>query len=171
MIRATILVMVFSCFVAALVRPAMPDVVLDDTYAPVSKAKAPPPRPDLICWRNTEHTEWRWAFAAPAPWWTPAPSRAGCATVSPNPCIEDRLGDACEATLGGGGDGSNATFGSDECGSETGHGSRSGLGDGTNPGQGSGRENSPDQGTDNPGQGSGRENYPDQGTDNPGQDK
>ena len=74
---------------------------------------------------------------------------AGCATVSPNPCVEDRLGDACEATLGG--DGSNATFGSDEGGSETGQGSRSGLGDGTNPGQGSGRENSPNEGTDNPG--------------------
>ena len=82
---------------------------------------------------------------------------AGCATVSPNPCIEDRLGDACEATLGGG-DGSNATFGSDEGGSDEGgsdegQGSRSGLGDGTNPGQGSGRENSLNEGTDNPGQG------------------
>ena len=86
---------------------------------------------------------------------------AGCATVSPNPCIEDRLGDACEATLGG--DGSNATFGSDEGGSdeggsdeggsETGQGSRSGLGDGTNPGQGRGREKSPNDGTDNPGEG------------------
>ena len=73
---------------------------------------------------------------------------AGCATVSPNPCIEDRLGDACEATLGGGSD----EGGSDEGGSETGQGSRSGLGDGTNPGHGSGREKSPNEGTDNPGQ-------------------
>ena len=29
--------------------PQMPGVVLDDTYAPVSKAAAPPPRPDLMC--------------------------------------------------------------------------------------------------------------------------
>ena len=32
------------------------------------------------------------------------------------------------------------------------HGNRSGLGDGTNPGLGKGRVNSPNQGTDNPNQ-------------------
>ena len=61
--------------------PQVPGVVIDDSYAPSAKAgkvTAPPPRPDLICWRNTEQPEWRWAFTAPAPWWVAAPSRAGC---------------------------------------------------------------------------------------------
>ena len=72
--------------------PQVPGVILDDTYAPVSKSKAPPPRPDLICWRNTERTEWRWAFTAPAPWWVPAPSGAGCDLAAPGNLNERRPG-------------------------------------------------------------------------------
>ena len=72
--------------------PQMPGVVLDDTYAPVSKAKAPPERPEMICWRNTEDAEWRWAFTAPAPWWVPAPSRAGCDLSAPGNLNERRPG-------------------------------------------------------------------------------
>ena len=75
--------------------PQVPGVVLDDSYAPSAKAgkvKAPPPRPDLICWRNTERAEWRWAFTAPAPWWAPAPSRAGCDLSAPGNLNERRPG-------------------------------------------------------------------------------
>ena len=72
--------------------PQVPGVVLDDTYAPASKADAPPPRPDLICWRNTERAEWRWAFTAPAPWWVPAPSGAGCDLSAPGNLNERRPG-------------------------------------------------------------------------------
>ena len=72
--------------------PPVPGVVLDDTYAPSAKASAPPPRPDLICWRNTERTEWRWAFTAPAPWWVPAPSGAGCDLAAPGNLNERRPG-------------------------------------------------------------------------------
>jgi len=88
MIRAAVL----SLALAAAAHAAPPGVVLDDSYAPVSKASAPPERPDLICWRNTEHTEWRWAFAAPAPWWNPAPSRAGCDLSTPGNLNESRPG-------------------------------------------------------------------------------
>ena len=72
--------------------PQVPGVVLDDSYAPAAKADAPPPRPDLICWRNTEHPEWRWAFTAPAPWWVPAPSGAGCDLAAPGNLNERRPG-------------------------------------------------------------------------------
>ena len=72
--------------------PQVPGVILDDSYAPSAKASAPPPRPDMICWRNTERTEWRWAFTAPAPWWSPAPSRAGCDLSAPGNLNERRPG-------------------------------------------------------------------------------
>ena len=72
--------------------PQVPGVILDDTYAPVSKSKAPPPRPELICWRNTRQAEWRWAFTNPAPWWAPAPSGAGCDLAAPGNLNERRPG-------------------------------------------------------------------------------
>ena len=80
--------------------PQVPGVILDDTYAPSAKASAPPERPDLICWRNTDRTEWRWAFTAPAPWWAPAPSRAGCDLSAPGNLNERRPGFAAAASPG-----------------------------------------------------------------------
>ena len=72
--------------------PQVSGVILDDSYAPSAKASVPPPRPELICWRNTERAEWRWAFTAPAPWWSPAPSRAGCDLSAPGNLNERRPG-------------------------------------------------------------------------------
>ena len=68
--------------------PQVPGVVLDDTYAPVSKAAAPPPRPDLICWRNTERAEWRWAFTGPAPRWQARSNPGGNARSTAPWCLE-----------------------------------------------------------------------------------
>ena len=71
--------------------PQVPGVILDDHYyGSKGKISAPEPRPDLICLRNTEHAEWRWAFTAPAPWWVPAPSGAGCDLSAPGNLNERR---------------------------------------------------------------------------------
>ena len=80
--------------------PQVPGVILDDAYAPAAKAAAPPPRPGLICWRNTERAEWRWAFTAPAQWWVAAPSRAGCDLSAPGNLNERRPGFATAPSPG-----------------------------------------------------------------------
>ena len=84
MIRAAFTLLALAAPAHAGSLPQVPGVVLDDHYyGSKGKLSAPEPRPDLICWRNTKRAEWRWAFAAPAPWWGAAPSGAGCGLSAP----------------------------------------------------------------------------------------
>ena len=61
--------------------PQVPGVILDDTYAPIAKAKAPPERPgEWECWvLRTDHPYvYRLDWRQPGPEWEAAHYREAC---------------------------------------------------------------------------------------------